>query len=385
MKSRLLTYLDHAATSPVRRSAQDATASVLSRQFGNPSQLYGLGREAASIVAAARASVARLMGVSADHIVFTSGATEANNWVIQSLVRQRLIARRPAHLIVSAVEHQSVLATASVVAKWGARVSVVPCSGVGTVDADSIRAAIAGDTVLVSVMTASNEVGTIQPVEEIGSICRDANVAFHCDAVQSVAWSPGRLPAACMMTMSGHKLGSPKGVGALILAREVELEPLLYGGDQEMGYRSGTENVAAIAGLGAVADEIAEDGIAESDRLRQLRDRLIDGLLAEVPGCQLTGARVNRLPNHASFSVRGVDAALVLSVLDSAGIQASSGSACAARRGERSHVLAAMGLDPLQQAGSLRLTLGWSTTADDIDYALETVPAAIQRVRALMP
>ena len=377
-------YLDYAGFAPVDPRVLAVMRPFLEGGVGNPAAPHSLGLEARASLDGARAKVARLFGGTAGGVVFTGTATEANNLAIRGLAA-RASGR---HVVTSAVEHISVLNTCRELEKQGYRVSYAPVDGDGRVDPDAIAGAMGDDTVLVSVMAASGEIGSLQPLREIGRVTRERSVPFHVDAVGAL----GRVPLAVddcgidLLTLSSNDLYGPPGAAALWVRGEVKLAPLTLGGGQEGGYRPGTENLPAIVGMGVAADFARTEGPGESARLASLRDRLIDGALAGVPGVRLTGARgASRLPHHVSLLVSGVKADAVLMELDFRGVSASSGSACATLTGQPSHVLRAIGCDDAAAEGSLCFTLGRWTTGQEIDVVIDVLPTIVSRLRRLAP
>jgi cysteine desulfurase len=370
-------YLDHAATTPLRPEALEAMLPYLTQHHGNPSSIHAAGRRARQGLDEARETIAALLGAKPREIVFTSGGTEADNLAVKGAAWAG--SARGRHIVTSAVEHKAVLNAAAVLERQGFEVTYLPVDRYGRVDPGDVAAAITDRTSLVSVQAANNEVGTAQPVAEIGAVCRERHVPFHTDAVQSAAFAFPTPDAwqASLVSLSAHKLGGPKGVGALYVRQGTALLPQLSGGSQERQRRAGTENVAGIVGFAAAMR------LAAADRpdLRPLRDRLIGGLVA-LPDVQLTGHPTDRLPNSASVVIPGVEGGDLVAALDLDGIEASTGSACTTGSVEPSHVLLAMGIDPHLAHGSLRLTLGPETTEADVDRTLDVVEAAVQRLRA---
>ncbi|MHB9134689.1 MAG: cysteine desulfurase NifS [Armatimonadota bacterium] len=378
-------YLDHAATTPVAAEVLDAMLPYFRLQYGNPSSMHQHGRQAHEAIEAARAGVAALLQCSPREIYFTSGGTEADNLAIFGAAYARQ--DKGKHLITSAIEHHAVLHSCEALAQRGWEVTYLPVDGDGLVDPAAVRAALRPDTALVTIMHANNEVGVIQPIAEIGAICRDAGVWFHTDAVQTVGHIPTRVDElqVDMLSLSGHKLYGPKGAGALYLHRGITIPPLHFGGGHERGLRSGTENVPGIVGLGRAAGLALAAMDREASRQARLRDKLLDGILARVPEVLVTGHRTRRLPNSASIIVRYLEAEQLLLCLDAAGIAVSSGSACTSGSLAPSHVLLAMGISPANAIGSLRLTLGRDTTEEDIDYVLTTLPSTVDTLREMSP
>ncbi|MDI6771646.1 MAG: aminotransferase class V-fold PLP-dependent enzyme [bacterium] len=373
-------YLDYAATTPVDSRVLAAMQPFLAERFGNAGSVHGFGQDARAAVDEARAAVAGLIGAQPGEIVFTSGATEANNAAIIGVV---YASRRPdAHLITAATEHHAVLEPCRWMAGRGAALTVLPVDGHGRVEPDAVRRAIRPETVLISIMHGNNEIGTIAPAAEIGAIAREHGVRFHTDATQSVGIVPvdvGDLRSD-LLSLTAHKRYGPKGVGALYVRSGVGIEPILHGGSQERGRRGGTENVSAIVGLGAAARLAQESMAEESARIAMLRDRLAAGLAA-IEGAHFNGHPRERLPGILSVSFEGVDSESLLLALDLEGIAASSGSACTSGSIEPSHVIAALGLPDRLAAGTLRFSLGRPTTTQEIDRVLTVLPPLLARVR----
>ena len=394
------TYLDYAATAPLCAEAASAMAPFQVpgpanlAVNANANALYGVGRAAFDLLESARRRAARALGARRpDEIVFTSGATEADDAAILGLVQaaaeqRRLTGQkdRALHVITSAIEHHAVLHTAQYLEKQGYEVTYLPVDGRGLVDPAALEGAIRPDTILISIMAANNEIGTIEPVAELGRIARAHKVLFHTDAVQAVGHIPVDVEAwnVDLLSLSAHKFRGPKGVGALYVKKPLRLPALIQGGGQEKGRRSGTENVPGAVGMAAALRE-AVDGLSrESPRLAALRDRLIDGLTG-LPYTRLTGDPVNRLPGTASFVFEGVEGEALLLHLDARGICASSGSACSSASLDPSHVLLAIGLPHAIAHGSLRLSLGAENTEADVDYILKEVPQVVAYLRELSP
>ncbi len=377
-------YLDYAAFSPVDPRVVAVMRPFFEGGVGNPSAPHSLGLEARASLDGARAKLARLVGATPTGVVFTSGATEANNLAVKGL-----LSREPGrHVVTSAVEHISVINACRDLEKHGVGVSYVGVSADGRVDPGAVADALRPDTALVSIMAANGEIGTVQPLRDIGRITRSRGVPFHVDAVNAA----GRVPIAVdewgidLLTLSSNDLYGPPGAGALWVRPELKLSPIVLGGGQERGYRSGTENLPAIVGMGVAADLARAELQAEATRLAALRDRLLTGLVERVRGSRVTGALAgDRLPHHTSLVVPGVKADSVLLELDLRGVAASSGSACAALTGEPSHVLRAIGCDREAAEGSLCFTLGRWTTAAEIDYVIDVVPGVVERLRRLAP
>jgi cysteine desulfurase len=351
---------------------------------GNPSAVHSLGEEARLSLEGARAKVARLFGATAAGVLFTASATEANNLALQG-VAQRATGR---HVVTSAIEHISILNCCRDLEKRGYAVTYVPVDGDGRVDPRAVEAAIRPDTILVSVMAANGEIGTIEPMREIGRVTRRRGVPFHVDAVSAAAHIPIAVEDSSidLLTVSSNDLYGPPGAGALWVRPDVKLAPFVLGGGQERGYRAGTENLPAIVGMGVAADLVRAERDAEAARLAALRDRLLERVLERIPSARRTGAAgAARLPHHASVVVTGVKADSVLKELDVNGVLGSSGSACNLHTGEPSHVLRAIGCDPDAAKGALCFTLGRWTTPADVDALIDLVPPIVDRLRQLAP
>jgi cysteine desulfurase len=371
-------YLDHAATTPIRPEVLEAMLPYLTEHQGNPSSIHASGRRARQGLDEARETIAHLIGAKPREIVFTASGTEADNLALKGVAWAG--SARGRHVVTSAVEHKAVLATTAILERQGFQITVLPVDQYGRVDAVDVAAAITEHTTLVSIQAANNEVGTLQPVAEIGAVCRERRVAFHTDAVQAAAFGPPAVDAwqATLVSMSAHKLYGPKGIGALHVRQGTAMLPQLNGGAQERQRRAGTENVAGAVGF-ATAMRLA---YAQPIELTPLRDRLIGGLTA-MDGVQLTGHPIDRLPNSASVVIEGVEGGDLVAALDLEGVEASTGSACTTGSVEPSHVLLAMGIEPHLAHGSLRLTLGRSTTDADIDRTLDAVEACVARLRGI--
>ena len=381
-------YLDYNATTPVEPEVLDAMLPYFSGEFGNASSIHTFGQKARAAVETAREQVAALIGARPQEIFFTSGGTESDNHAIFGIAGPSANASKPRpHVITSFVEHEAVLNACQALEKQGARVTYLPTNREGLIDLEELRRAIRPQTVLITIMHANNEMGAIQPVEEIGRIAKDADVYFHTDAVQSA----GKLPIDVnqfqldLLSLSGHKLYAPKGIGALYVRGGTRLKQLLYGGHHQRGMRPGTENVAGIVGLGKAA-EIARQSLAnDAKRLSALRDQLEHGLLHRVPHSRINAARAPRTPNTANLVFPGVEGEALLIALDLKGLACSTGAACSSGAVEPSHVLTAIGLPAEEARASLRFSLGRQTTQADIDFALQVVPAAVAQLRQLSP
>jgi cysteine desulfurase len=375
-------YLDHAATTPVDPEVAEAMARVYRDGPGNPSSIYAEGQAARALVDQAREQVAAAIGATPAEIVFTSGGTEADNLALRGTLKARRGERDG--LVTTAIEHHAVLDTARDLAEHAhVRLTVVEVGPDGRVDPAAIAAAIDDRTSLVSVMHANNEIGTLQPLADIGARCRERGVAFHSDAVQSVGamdFDVRKIPVD-LVSLNAHKFYGPKGVGALYVRKGTRVATMQTGGGQEKGRRTGTENVAGIVGLGVAMRIAVERRGEESPRQSALRDELIEGATRGVPGTIVTGHRTERLPNNASFVFRGADGASLVMALDMAGFAVSSGSACTSGDTEPSHVILALGLDRDTAKGSLRVTVGRGTTESDVHEFLAALPNIVGRVR----
>ena len=378
-------YLDHAATTPVRPEVVDAMRPYWSDLGGNPSSVYQWGRQARRAVDEARATVAAILGARPQEVIFTSGGTESDNAAIKGVA---FASRgRGNHIITTAVEHHAVLHTCQWLEQFGFQTTYLPVDRCGLVDPRAVEAAITDQTVLITVMYANNEIGTIEPIAEIGRIARARRIPFHTDAVQAggaLDLDVNRL-GVDLLSLSGHKFYGPKGVGVLYVRSGARWQPQQQGGAQERDRRAGTENTPGIVGL-ATALKLAYDELGQSNaHVQMLRDRLIEGVLARIPDCELTGHPVRRLPNNASFVFKYVEGESILLSLDVRGIYASSASACTSGALEPSHVITALGLSAAAARGSLRLTTGTENTVEEIDQVLDELPRAIETLRAMSP
>ena len=385
--SRHMIYADHAATTAVTDTALKAMLPHFTTAYGNPSSLYRFAQEGKSDLEMARAQVAACLNAKAEEIYFTSGGTEADNWALRGVAQlMALKGKRTGHIITSAIEHHAVLHTAQYLEKQGWSITYLPVDGDGLVDPAAVETAIRPDTILISVMAANNEIGTIQPIAEIGAIARAHQILFHTDAVQAVGHIPVDVEAwnVDLLSLSGHKFGGPKGIGALYVKKSLRLPALIQGGGQEKGRRSGTENVPGAVGMAAALKEAVEHMPEESARLAALRDKLIAGLEG-LPYTRLTGHREKRLPGTASFVFEGVEGEALLLHLDARGICASSGSACSSASLDPSHVLLAIGLPHAVAHGSLRLSLGRDNTQADVDAMLNEIPDVVAYLREMSP
>lgn len=378
-------YLDHAATTPVAPEVLEAMLPYFQEYWGNPSSIHRYGRQASEGVEQGRAALATLLNCTPKEVYFTGGGTEADNLAIFGAARAR--EEKGRHIITSTIEHHAVSHSCEALQKRGWEVTYLPVDSDGLLDPVDVRRALRPDTVLVTIMHANNEVGTLQPIADIGAICREAGVWFHTDAVQSVGHLPTRVNElnVDMLSLSGHKLYGPKGVGALYIRRGVRITPQIFGGGHERGMRSGTENVPGIVGLGRAAELALAEMASEAVRQANLRDRLLDGLITRIPDAFVTGHRRQRLPNNASVIVKYIEGEAQLLRLDAVGIAASSGSACTSGSLDPSHVLLAMGVPVAFAHGSIRFSLGRGTTEEQIDYVLEQFPPIAEVLRAMSP
>ncbi len=377
-----MTYLDNNATTKVDDRVLEAMLPFLKEDYGNPSSVYRLGKRAAQAVGRARRQVAELLGCEPSEVLFTSCGTESDNSAIAAAL---FVDRDRKHLVTSAVEHSAIMKHADALARRGYEVTFLEVDGDGQIDLRALERAIRPDTALVSLMWANNETGVLFSIEEIADLCRAKGTPFHTDAVQAVGKIPLKLSELPIqfLSLSGHKLHAPKGVGALYVNRRARFDAFLIGGSQENRRRGGTENTASIVALGAAAALAQEHLPDENTRVRALRDRLEEGLLAAIPGTVVNGDRTRRLPNTTNLSMEGIDSETVLLVLDQRGICCSAGSACTAGSLEPSHVLKAMGFSNDRARGSLRFSLGRYNTAEEIEEALRIMPREIEKVRAL--
>lgn len=378
-------YLDYAATTPTHPEVVKAMLPYFTEMFGNPSSIYSYGQEAKEAIEAARAQVARLINARTEEIVFTSGGTEADNLALKGMAFAN--EAKGNHIITSTIEHHAVLESAKFLEQRGFRVTYLPVDKYGLVDPSDVKKAITSKTTLVSVMHANNEVGTIEPIAEIGRITREAGVYFHTDAVQTVGHIPVDVNklGVDLLAMSAHKLCGPKGVGALFIRKGTKIISLLHGGEQERRRRASTENVPGIIGLGKAAELAQKEMDDEARRLTLLRDKLSKSLLERIEHTQLNGHPTQRLPNNVNISVEYVEGESMCLNLDLEGICASTGSACSSASAEPSHVLLAIGLPPQQAHGSLRFTLGKWTTDEDVERVPDILSRIVSKLRAMSP
>ncbi|MBI4180824.1 MAG: cysteine desulfurase [Chloroflexi bacterium] len=378
-------YLDNTATTPLLPEVRTAMLPFLEETFGNPSSLHDWGDAAREAMEVARAQVARLIGANAEEIIFTGSGTESNNFAIKGLALAQQ--NKGKHIIVSAIEHFSVLHSARTLEKWGFEVTMLPVDKYGVVNPEDVRKSLRKDTVLVSVMQANGEVGSIEPIGEIARITRERNITFHTDAVATAGSIPVNVSELGIdaLSLAGNQFYGPKGVGALWVRKGVRIIPLLDGGIQEGGRRAGTENVPAIVGLGKAAELATSNMPARIKHFTALRDALLKELPAKIDHTVVTGHPRNRLPGNASFCVEFIEGEAMLMLLNSQGIAVSSGSACTSRALKASHVLIAMGISHELAQGSLLFGFGLDNTSEDIDYVLEVLPAVVNRLRQMSP
>ena len=376
-------YMDHSATTPVAPEVLAAMLPYFSDKFGNASSLHGFGREAKEALEESRQKLARLLNADPEEIVFTSGGTESDNIALRGIAYKNRNSGR--HIITSQIEHPAILETCRSLEQEGFSVTYLPVNREGLVDLSELERAIRPDTILISIMHANNEIGTIQPLEEIGSLAAERDIYLHTDAVQTVGKIPVDVEAmgADLLSLSAHKLYGPKGVGALYIRRGTKIQSLATGGGHEMGLRSGTENVPGIVGLARAADLAREEMAAEGQRLTELRDRLAALVLQRVKEAWINGSMEKRLPGSLNFGFSYVEGESLLLYLDSKGVAVSTGSACSSHKLEPSHVLLALGLKPEECHGSLRITMGRSNSQEDVDYVAECIAEAVERFRGI--
>jgi cysteine desulfurase len=377
--------MDNNATTAVRPEVMEAMLPFFREHFGNPSSVHWAGRETGAALEAAREKVARLINCDPAEIVFTSCGSEGDNLAIKGVADARR--DRGNHIITTEVEHPAVLAACKFLEKQGFEVTYLPVDEQGMLDVDALEAAITDKTILISVMWANNETGTLFPIEQIGAVARKHKICFHTDAVQAIGRVPVDVEKAQvdLLAISGHKIGAPKGVGALYVRKGVRLTPLVHGGHQERNRRAGTHNMPGIVGLGTACEIAAADLQNTADRLRRLRDRLEQGLLAAIPESQVNGHPSQRLPNTLNISFNYIEGEAVLLFLDMQGIAASSGSACMSDSFGQSHVIDAMGVDPMMANSAIRFGLGYDNTEADVDQVLEILPGIVKKLRDMSP
>lgn len=378
-------YLDHASTTPVRPEVVEAMMPFFTEQFGNPSSIYPLGQEASDAVAAARETLASVIGAKPREIFFTSGGTESDNWAIKGFARANAVKGK--HLITSAIEHHAVLHTCEALEREGFEVTYLPVDEHGLVSVEDFKAALRPDTILASIMFANNEIGVIEPIAELAAAAHEAGVTFHTDAVQAFGHEPIDVDdmGIDMLSASSHKIYGPKGVGLLYVRKGVKLQNLIDGGQQERGKRGSTENVPGIVGFAKAAELAVADLAPEHDRQLALRDHAIKRILAEIPSAKLNGSWESRLANNVNFSFEFIEGEGMLLQLAARGICVSSGSACTSGSLDPSHVLLAIGLPHEIAHGSLRMTIGRDTTQEDVDFAVDSLKTTLENLRMMSP
>ncbi len=378
-------YFDNAGTTAVKPEVLAAMMPYLAEHYGNASSIHAVGRDAHKAVDKARAQVAAAIGALPEEIYFTAGGTESDNWAIKGAAFA--LSQKGKHIITSAVEHHAVLHSCQWLEKQGFEVTYLPVDEEGMIRLPELAAAIRPDTILITIMMANTEIGTIQPIAEIGALAREKKILFHTDAVQAVGAVPidVKVLNVDLLSISGHKFYGVKGVGALYIRKGVRIENLIHGGAQERGRRAGTENLPAIVGMGAAIELATRDVAAHAARLTKLRDKLIDGILGSIPYTRLNGHRTQRLPGNVNVSVLYIEGEALLLRLDLAGIEASSGSACTSGSLDPSHVLLAIGLPHEVAHGSLRLSLGDYNTEEEVDAVLRELPGIVQTLRDMSP
>ena len=378
-------YLDNAATTKVADSVVDAMLPYFKEYYGNASSIYQLGAKSKEALDESREYIAGTLGAKTNEIYFTAGGSESDNWAIKATADA--YAQKGKHIITSAIEHHAVLHTCEYLEKHGYEVTYVGVDENGVIKLDELKAAIRPDTILISVMFANNEIGTIQPIKEIGEIAKEHDILFHTDAVQAYAQVPINVDEMHidMLSASGHKLNGPKGIGFLYIRKGIKIRSFVHGGQQERGRRAGTENIPGIVGLAAAAKRSFSMLEAKMQKEIELRDYLISRIEAEIPYCRLNGDRKKRLPNNVNFSFQFIEGESMLILLDSKGIAASSGSACTSGSLDPSHVLLAIGLPHEIAHGSLRLTLSEENTKEEMDYVVEQLTAILERLRSMSP
>ncbi|MBQ2753220.1 MAG: cysteine desulfurase NifS [Firmicutes bacterium] len=378
-------YFDNAATTPVRKEVMETILPYFNEYFGNASSVYNIARISKKVMEDAREKITEAFNADRNEIYFTSGGSEADNWAIKGVAEA--LSGKGKHIITTNVEHHAVLHTCQYLEKKGYEVTYLPVDEFGLVSAEQVEKAIKEDTILISIMFANNEIGTIMPVKEIGEVARRRGVYFHTDAVQAA----GHIKIDVkdmnidLMSISGHKLGAPKGVGALYVRKGVKIESLLHGGAQERRKRAGTENIPGIVGLGKAVELAAKEMDEEAERLTRLRDKLIKGILESIPYSRLNGHHEKRLPGNVNISFEFIEGESMLLFLDMKGIYASSGSACTSGSLDPSHVLLAIGLPHEKAHGSLRISLGRDNTEEEVDMLLSELPPIVERLRAMSP
>ena len=378
-------YFDNAATTPIRPEVYDAMRPYIESCYGNPSSVYKLARESKKAIDLARKQVADAINADSGEIFFTGCGSESDNWAIKGVALA--LKDKGKHIITTNIQHHAILHTCEFLEENGYEVTYIPVDEYGMVSADDIKKAIRPDTILVSVMTANNEIGTIEPIKEIGAVCREKGVYFHTDAVQAVGHIKIDVKEMNidLLSLSGHKIGAPKGIGALYIRKGVKIKNLIHGGQQEKGKRAGTENVIGIAALGKAIELAVSEMEDTTERLKYLRDKIINGVLKNIEYSRLNGHPEERLPGNVNISFEFIEGESMLLMLDAKGICASSGSACTSGSLDPSHVLLAIGLPHEKAHGSLRISLGYQNTEEEVDKLLEVLPPIVQRLREMSP
>jgi cysteine desulfurase len=385
MGAQRIIYMDHSATTFVKPEVLDAMIPCFTDNFGNPSSIYSIARESKKVIDAARVQTAKALGADPDEMYFTSGGSESDNWAIKGVALANR--KRGNHIITTQIEHHAVLYTCQFLEKEGFEVTYLPVDQYGLVDPRDLEKAITDKTILISIMYANNEIGTIEPIAELGAIARKHKVYFHTDAVQAIGNVPidVKVQNIDLLSLSAHKFYGPKGVGALYIKKGVRIENLIHGGGQERKRRAGTENIAGIVGLGKAIEMATEDIPGHSAKIRLMRDRLIKGVLGTISHTRLNGHPEKRLPGNLNVSFEFIEGESMLLWLDDEGICGSTGSACTSGSLEPSHVLLATGLPVELSHGSLRLTLGDANTGQDVDFVLEVLPKVVKKLRDMSP
>lgn len=378
-------YMDHSATTPVRREVMDEMLPYFTEKFGNPSSIYTFARRSKSAVEDSRVKVANAIGALTEEIYFTGGGSEADNWALKGIA----FANRSKgnHIITSSIEHHAILNTCKYLEKQGFEVTYLPVDKEGIIDIGELQRSITDKTILISIMTANNEIGTIQPIAEIGKIAKENGIYFHTDAVQAI----GNVPIDVkdmnidLLSLSAHKFYGPKGIGALYIKKGIKIDNIIHGGGQERNRRGGTENLSGVIGLGKAIELATRDIEGHNKKIIAMRDRLLDGIMDKIPYTKLNGHREKRLPGNINVSFEFIEGESLLLLLDGAGICASTGSACSSGSLDPSHVLLAIGLPHEKAHGSLRLSLGDLNTEEDVDYVLKVLPGIVERLRSMSP
>lgn len=378
-------YLDNAATSCMRKEALDAMLPYFIEEYANPSSIHAMSKAPRAAVKEARAKIAACINADPSEIFFTSGGTESDNWAL--IAGMEMLEKKGKHLIISTIEHHAILETSYYLERRGFEVTRVGVDSDGIIRIDELRKAIRPDTVLISVMTANNEIGSIQPVKEIGALAHEHGITFHTDAVQAFGHIPMDVKEMNidMMSVSGHKFGGPKGIGFLFVRKGIRLPPFMHGGEQEEGRRAGTTNVPGIVGMGVAAELSCSDLDSRNEKMIALRDHLIDRVLSEIPYSRLNGHRTNRLPSNANFSFQFIEGESMLMSLGMKGLYVSTGSACASGSLDPSHVLLGIGLPHEIAHGSIRMSIPEGTTMEQIDYAADCLKQTVETMRSLSP